>query len=157
RENRPFGNTLHLREVAREAWGWTWIDRLSQDLSYASRLLRKSPGFTLAAVLILSIGIGVNIAAFGFFNLMVLRPLPVRDPATLVRFQRLSPKNYASVLPYPEMAFFREHATTLSAVLAWNPSTLRMEHEQRPLKAQFVTTNFFSELGAAASLGRLLD
>jgi predicted permease len=157
RENRPFGNTLHLREEAREAWGWTWIDRLSQDLRYAFRLLRKSPGFTLAAVLILSIGIGVNIAAFSFFNLMVLRPLPVRDPATLVRFQRLSPNGYASVLPYPEMAFFREHTTTLSAVLAWNPSTLRMEHEPRPLKAQFVTANFFSELGAAASLGRLLD
>jgi predicted permease len=156
-ENRPFGNTLHLREEAREAWGWMWIDRLSQDLRYAFRLLRKSPGFTLAAVLILSIGIGVNIAAFGFFNLMVLRPLPVRDPATLVRFERLSPKGYASVLPYPEMAFFRERATTLSAVLAWTPSTLRMEHEQGPLKAQFVTANFFSELGAAASLGRLFD
>jgi predicted permease len=157
RENRRFGNTLHLREEAREAWGWTWIDRLSQDLCYSFRLLRKSPGFTLAAVLILSIGIGVNIAAFGFFNLMVLRPLPVRDPATLVRFQRLSPKGYASVLPYPEMAFFREHANTLSAVLAWTPSTLRMEQEQRLLKAQFVTANFFSELGSAASLGRLLD
>uniref|UniRef100_Q01ZC6 Permease n=1 Tax=Solibacter usitatus (strain Ellin6076) TaxID=234267 RepID=Q01ZC6_SOLUE len=157
RENRPFSNTLHLREEAREAWGWTWIDRLSQDLCYAFRLLRKSPGFTLAAVLILSIGIGVNIAAFGFFNLMVLRPLPVRDPATLVRFQRLSPKGYASVLPYPEMAFFREHATTLSTVLAWTPSTLRMEHEQGPLKAQFVTANFFSELGATAGLGRLFD
>jgi predicted permease len=157
RENRLFGNTLHLREEAREAWGWTWIDRLSQDLCYAFRLARNSPGFTLAAVLILSVGIGVNIAAFGFFNLMVLRPLPVRDPATLVRFQRLSPSAYASVLPYPEMAFFREHTTTLSAVLAWSPSTLRMEKEQRPVHAQFVTGNFFSELGATASLGRLLD
>jgi predicted permease len=156
-ENRPFGNILHLREEAREAWGWMWIERLSQDVGYTFRLLRKSPGFTLAAVLILAIGIGVNIAAFGFFNLMVLSPLPVRDPATLVRFQRLSPKAYASVLPYPEMAFFREHSTTLSAVLAWTPSTLTMEHEQRPLKAQFVTADFFTELGAAVSLGRLLD
>ena len=88
---------------------------------------------------------------------MVLRPLPVRDPATLVRFQRLSPKAYASVLPYPEMAFFREHATTLSTVLAWTPSTLRMDHEQSSLKTQFVTANFFSELGAEARLGRVLD
>jgi predicted permease len=88
---------------------------------------------------------------------MVLRPLPVRDPATLVRFQRLSPKGYASVLPYPEMAFFREHATTLSTVLAWTPSTLRMDHEQSSLKTQFVTANFFSELGAEARLGRVLD
>jgi predicted permease len=157
RENRQFGNTLHLREEAREAWGWTWIDRLSQDLRYALRMLRKAPGFTLAAVLILSIGIGVNIAAFGFFNLMVLRPLPVRDPATLLRFQRFSPQGYASVLPYPEMAFFREHTTTLSAVLAWTSSTVRMQQEQRPLNAQFVTANFFTELGATASLGRLLD
>ena len=155
--NRPFGNTLHLREEAREAWGWMWIDRLAQDLGYAFRLLRKSPGFTLSAVLILAIGIGANIAAFGFFNLMVLRPLPVRDPATLVRFQRLSPRAYASVLPYPEMAFFRDHATTLSAVMAWTPSSLRMEHEQKPVQAQFVTPNFFSELGAAASFGRVLD
>jgi predicted permease len=157
RENRSLGNALHLREEAREAWGWTWIDRFSQDIRYAARMLRKAPGFTLAAVLILSIGIGVNIAAFGFFNLMVLKPLPVRDPATLLRFQRLSPGAYASVLPYPEMAFFREHATTLSAVLAWCPATLRIEREQRPLKGEFVTANFFSELGAAAGIGRVLD
>ena len=118
---RPLGNLLRLREEAREAWGWNWIERLSQDLRFAARLLRRSPGFTIAAVLILAVGIGVNVAAFGFFDLMVLRPLPVRDPATLVRFQRLAPKGYASVLPYPEMEFFREHSTTLSAVLAWSP------------------------------------
>jgi hypothetical protein len=75
REGRRFGNTLLLREESREAWGWTWMDRLAQDLRYAGRALRKSPGFTLAAILMLAIGIGVNVAAFGFFDLMVLRPL----------------------------------------------------------------------------------
>jgi predicted permease len=153
----PFGNTLRLREEAREAWGWMWMERCSQDLRYAARMLRKSPGFTVAAVLILAIGIGVNVAAFGFFNLMVLRALPVRDPATLLRFQRFAPKGYASVLPYPEMAFFREYSKTLSAVLAWNPSSLTIEREEKPLKAHFVTANLFSELGAAARLGRVLD
>jgi predicted permease len=153
---RPFGNALHLREEAREAWGWTWLERLSQDIRYAARMLRKSPGFALAAVLVLSVGIGVNVAAFGFYDLMVLRPLPVRHPATLVRFERFSPKAYASVLPYPEMAFFRSHATTVSAVLAWNRGALTMEDEPKPITAHYVTANFFRELGAATRVGRLL-
>ena len=67
------------------------MQHLTQDLQYAVRLLRKSPGFAVAAILILAVGIGVNIAAFGFFNLIVLRTLPVRDPGTLLRFQRATP------------------------------------------------------------------
>ena len=94
-DGMPLGNTLLLREQARDAWGWTWVERLGQDLRYAVRQLRQSPGFTLAAVLMLALGIGVNVAAFGFFNLMVLRPLPVHDPATLLRFKRRAQKNYA--------------------------------------------------------------
>ncbi len=157
REGRDVGNTLLLREESREAWGWTWMDRLGQDLRYGARTLRKSPGFTLAAVVMLAIGIGVNVGAFGYFNLMVLRPLPVREPETLLRFQRLSPKRYASVLPYPEMAFFREHSKTLSAVLAWAPSSLIIDNEEKRISVHFVTGNLFTELGAVPALGRLLD
>jgi len=153
----PFGNPLRLREESRDAWGWTWIDRLFQDLRYAARMLRHSPGFTVTAVLMLAIGTGVNVAAFGFFDLMVLRPLPVRDPATLLQFERRSGKASADSLPYPAMAFYREHITTLSAVLALNTSRLAIEGEEKQLNAHFVTSNFFSELGATARLGRLLD
>ena len=133
------------------------MQHLTQDLRYAVRVLRKSPGFTVAAILILAVGIGVNIAAFGFFNLIVLRTLPVRDPGTLLRFQRVAPDRYASVLPYPEMAFFREHSKTLSAVMAWNSARLTIEAEGTPLKAHFVTANLFSELGAVPTVGALLD
>ena len=153
----PLGNALHLREESRDAWGWTWIDRFGQDLRYAARMLRTSPGFTVAAVLMLALGIGVNVAAFGFFDLIVLRPLEVRDPATLLRFHRRGVENYAYALPYPEMAFFRQHSRTLSAVLGLNSTRLSMEGEERPIDANFVTANFFSELGATARLGRVLD
>lgn len=154
---QAFGNTLRLREEARDAWGWTWIDRVAQDLRYAFRLLRKSPGFTLAAVMMLAIGIGVNVAAFGFFNLVMLRSLPVRDPDTLLRFERRSPEAYASELPFAEMDFLRQHTTTLSAVLALRDTGLRIQGEEKALNAHFVTTNFFTELGASAQLGRTLD
>jgi predicted permease len=151
------GNTLRLREQAREAWGWTWIDCLSQDLRYAARMLRKVPGFTLAAVLVLAIGIGVNVAVFGFFNLMVLRPISVRDPGTLLRFHRRSPTQYAFAVPYPEAAFVREHSRTLSAVIAVNTTSVSIEDEERPVAGNFVTGNFFRELGGASGLGRTLD
>ena len=153
----PFGNALRLREEARDSWGWTWIERLLQDMHYAARVLRKSPGFTLAAVLMLALGIGVNIAAFGFFNLIVLKPLPIRDPETLLRFERRAPESYASTLPYPEAKFFAEHTKTLTAVLAINASKVAIEGEEKPLNAAFVTPNLFNELGAKAKLGRLLD
>ena len=150
-----FGNTLQLREQARDAWGWTWIERFSQDISYAARKLRKSPGFTLPAIMMLAIGIGVNVAAFGFFNLIVLQPLAVRDPATLFRFQRLSPQNYANAFPYPEMAFFREHSKTLT-ILGVSPGRLTIDGEPRSIKASFVTAPLFTELGAVPKLGRTL-
>ena len=153
----PFGNTLRLREESRDAWGWTWVERLSQDLRYGVLQLRRSPGFSLAAILMLAVGIGVNVAAFGFFNLMALRPMPIRDPGTLLRFKRHAPQSFASQMPYPEMAFFRDYTKTLSAVLAVHEDRLTMDGEAKPITASFVTANTFLELGAIPALGRLID
>jgi predicted permease len=157
RAGKPLAHTLLLREEARDAWGWTWIDRIAQDVRYAARMLRRSPGFTAAAVLMLALGIGVNVAAFGFFDLMFLRPLPVRDPGSLLRFDRSAPQGYADNFMYPEVAFYREHSRTLSAVLASGDAKVTIEGDDRQLAARFATANFFSELGARARLGRLLD
>ena len=64
-DRRPsFGDELRLREDAREMWGWTWLDRLHQDLTYGARVLRNAPGFTLTAMLVLVLGIGVPLSAF---------------------------------------------------------------------------------------------
>ena len=153
----PLGNTLLLREESRDAWGWMWVEHLAQDLRYAVRQLRHAPGFTLAAMLMLAIGIGVNVAAFGFFNLMVLRPLPVRSPETLLRFKRRAPKSYAYQMPYPEMAFFRRYSKTLSAVIAVFDAKLATEGAPKPITGNFVTANYFAELGARPLLGRMLN
>ncbi len=155
---RDFGNTLRLREEARDVWGWTWLERAVQDLRYATRMLRKSPGFTFAAVVTLAVGIGVNVAAFGFFNLIFFKPLPVRDPGSLVRLERRSPqRGYSTWVPYPEMAFVRQYSKTLSAVVASFGSRFSMDGEEKPVMARFVTANFFGELGAVPGLGRLID
>lgn len=155
--NHNLGNALHYREEAREAWGWTWIDRLGQDLRYACRMLRRSPGFTVAAVLMLAVGLGVTVAAFSFFDLIVLRPLNVREPDTLLRFHRRSPQAYAFSVPYPQMDFLRRHTTTLAAVLALNTTKVSIEGEPKAVEAHFVSANFFQELGAVARIGRPLD
>ncbi|MGD0892365.1 MAG: ABC transporter permease [Terracidiphilus sp.] len=152
-----FGNTLRMREQCREAWGWTWLDRLIQDLNFTARTLFRSPGFTITAVLVLAIGIGVNIAAFSLFNMVALEPLPVRDPGSLVRVQRRSPEIISGEMPYAFAMFYREHSKTLSAVLTMAGARLHFEDDAQGLHTNFVSANFFRELGATAAYGRLLD
>ena len=79
-----FGNTLRMREQSREAWGWTWLDRLVQDVRHAARRLARSRGFTLTAVLTLAFGIGATTAIFSIVEGVLLSPLPFADPGRLV-------------------------------------------------------------------------
>jgi len=153
----PLGNALRLREDSREAWGAMWVDRLGQDVRYAFRAMRSSPGFTAAAVLVLAIGIGATVAAFSAFNMVALRPLPVRDPDSILRFGRHTAEQSSSRIPYPAVAFYREHTRTLSAVFAQIESGLSVEGAERSASTSFVTANFFEDLGARASQGRLFS
>ena len=89
---REFGHVDGFSETCRDERGFVWISQLGQDLRYGLRMLRRTPGFTAAAVLTLALGIGVNTAIFSLTDEILLRQLPVRDPSGLVLFHWASAK-----------------------------------------------------------------
>ena len=74
-EPPAFGNMLRLREEARDAWGWRWLDDLVRDTRFAWRTLRHSPAFALTAIVTPALGLGVNSGMFSFVNGLLVRPL----------------------------------------------------------------------------------
>jgi predicted permease len=81
---REFGNVGLVKELARDAWGWRWLEDLYEDLRFGMRTMRKSPGFTATAILTLALGIGANTVIFSFISAALLRAIPVRDAKQLV-------------------------------------------------------------------------
>jgi predicted permease len=155
---KDFGNPTLMRERSREAWGFAWLDRLTQDLHFGGRLLRKSPGLAFTAIAVLALGIGVNVTAFNFVDVMFFKPLRVRDPHSIVKFSAKSPTSYSNTLPYPVAVFCREQSNVLSAVLALTSTRVTLTNEtNQEIRASLVTANYFSELGGAAAYGRLFD
>lgn len=158
-EARPgFGNPTLLQEQSHEAWGWGWLDRLLQDLRFGARLLRKSPALASTAIVVLALGTGVNVTAFSLANAIFFKPLSVRDPQTIVRFDARSPTFSSNEIPYPAVVFYGENADTLSAVMAQTSSTLTLTGQpNESAHAGLVSANYFSELGSSAAYGRLFD
>src|SRR5215471_6340967 len=85
--HRDLGNMTRVEENVRGVWIWRFWEHLLQDLRYGGRMMRKSPAFTLLAALSLALGIGANTAIYSFMDSLLLRSLPVPDPASLVVLQ----------------------------------------------------------------------
>jgi hypothetical protein len=153
-----FGNTLRLREDAQDVWGWTWLDDIGRDLRFGLRTLRHSPSVALTFILILSVGIGVNLAFFQVVNVTLLQPLRVTDPDTLVYFHYRAQTFDSSEVPYPVAMFVRDNTNVLSAVLvSRSASVVWGEAGDERLDAEFVSARWFEELGAPAAAGHLLQ
>lgn len=159
-----FGGMEQTKEDCRESRGTLWLLSIVQDLRFGTRILTRSPKFSIAAILVLALGIGVSTLAFSLYNLIALKSIPVRDPETLVSFQRRSPENIAPGIPYVSIAYYRDHAKTLSAVMAtMTAAPLVLEQpgnsvpDEQRITPSFVSSNYFTELGGSAILGRLID
>jgi len=150
---RDLGNVTLLREDTRALWTSTLLEDLVQDVRYALRALRRSPGFAAVAILTLALGIGVNTAIFSVINAVVLRPLPYRDPAALVLIDT-SPLILA---PDWLRTAWRDRARSLSDFAGFNgprASTLVHQNASQQIDSANVTWNFLSFLGVAPVIGR---
>ena len=157
-EPPAFGNTLRLREEARDAWGWRWLDDLVQDTRFAWRTLRQSPGFALTAILTLALGIGVNIAMFSLVNGLLLRPLYAgADDVVSVHSRSTAPSRGARAFSYPNYRDLREATADVFANLAASSTSfvgLDVGRGPRRSMASAVTANYFQIFGMPLAHGR---
>jgi putative ABC transport system permease protein len=160
---RALGNTTLIKEDARAAWGFQWLETLLQDLRYGLRQLRRNPGFTTVAVLTLALGIGANTAIFSVVNTILLRPLPLADSQQLVWIAPPPTKCGLSCETYSADAYeeFRAQNHSFQDVAGYfafsSQDNYKLTGRGEPLPATgiLVTWNFFQVLGVRPSLGRL--
>src|SRR5262245_29232725 len=159
---RSFGGVERVKEESRDERGIRFLEELWQDLRYGARMLVKQPGFTAIAVFTLSLGIGANTALFTLFNAVALRPLPVKDPDSIVKVYRKEMgdssrevNGSSSMLSYPEYTAHRDNTQSFAGLTAYADASLTLSgSEAEGIRGLLVAGNYFSVLGAEMALGR---
>lgn len=160
---REFGNTGLVKELARDVWGWRWVEDLYEDLRYGARVLQKNPAFTLAAVLAIALGVGINVGIFSVLNGVALRPLPIPRADQIVSVSEVLHGHYSrnvhgegGMFSYSEFLDYRDHNHVFAGLVAYDPfveATLagsRMEQ----LFGALTSCNFFDVLNEHPTRGR---
>jgi len=136
---------------------YRWEDAMIQDLRFGLRMLLKRPGFTLIAVLTLSLGIGANTAIFSIVNALLLRPLPFHESGRLVFLSEKSREGERLDVAYPNFADWRERAQSFVGMAAEYTGSFILSGVEKParLEGRIGNWNFFQLLGVNPELGRL--
>ncbi|HZZ20589.1 MAG TPA: ABC transporter permease [Opitutaceae bacterium] len=179
RATREFGHVDGVQETCRDERGFPWVSQLAQDLKYGVRMLVRSPGFTCVAVLTLGLGIGVNAGVFSLMDEVLLKQLPVKDPAGLTLFRWASPKDFpvpvdGTFEPDPSTKLttcssftttvferFKAQGKLLDGVCAFcglEQSTLVIDGKAESVEqGEMVSGDFFNVLGLPPEIGRVIE
>src|SRR3954452_5629943 len=132
------------------------METLLQDLKQSLRIFRQSPGFTLAAVAALTLGIGTNTAIFSVVNSVLLKPAPFPDPERLVLFQSASPQGAGTGASPTKFQHWRAQTSVVQEVSAFRMGVMNLTGVGFPGQVQSaqVSADFFKLFGAAPGMGR---
>jgi predicted permease len=149
-----FGGHERFKEESREAIGGNFIETLIRDVRYSLRVLRKSRGFTIVAVLTLALAIGANAVVFSVLNALILRPLNVPRPESLYTIEHGSNKSLE--LSYPDYLDLRDRNSSFEGLAAYNNTLVGLDTGDNPSRAfvDEVTGNYFDVFGIQPYLGR---
>jgi predicted permease len=157
---RKFGNVTRVKEDVRDVWSVVWLEQLWQDIHYAVRMLRKSPGFAATAILTLGLGIGANTALFSVVNGVLLNPLPYPHPEQVVIVSDKSSTLPETWISYPDFLDWVRDNHSFSSLAAYESLVsfnLLGQGEPERVSATEVSSTFFPALGVAPILGRNLS
>jgi predicted permease len=158
RARQEFGSVAQWKDAGRDARGLSLVDGLNADLRYALRAMRRSPAFTLAAIVSLTLGIGANTAIFGLVDELLLKPLAVRHPNDLVHIttggERGDANSGSSNYPWFTEVAARTDLFSDTMLVRHDVYKVGIAGKVEPIAGQFVTANYYSLLGVTPLLGR---
>ncbi|HZI55959.1 MAG TPA: ABC transporter permease, partial [Verrucomicrobiae bacterium] len=183
--HRELGNATRLQEEIRAVWIWTAWEQLMQDVRYALRMTWANKTFSALAVLSLALGIGANTAIYSFLDSILLRSLPVSDPASLVLLQWHGPSRWqggvrrpsvlhtmsgttydddnlgaiAGIFPFPAFELFQKNSTLFSSIFAYHTAhelNVVAKGQADIAKGEYVSGDYFGGLGIRPAAGRML-
>ena len=162
RARLDLGGIEQTKEKCRDTRRVNWIQDLIQDLHYGLRMLRKSPGLSVVAVLTLALGIGANTAIFSFVDAVLLKQVPVKDPQGLMflgtKGQSGSSTDHSFYFETYERLQLQQPFFT--GLAAFSPVQLNVSvdgESEPPVEGQLVSGNYFELLGVGAAIGRTLS
>ena len=150
---RAFGNRTLMVERSREVWGWSWRESVWADLRLATRQLRRSPGFTVAAIVTLALAIGANAVVFSVMNAFLLRPLDVPRADSLYALFRPDGDAAESYADYLDL---RDRTHSFDGLMAYDVLAAGLDTGSSPARAwvEEASGNYFDAMGLQPYLGR---